>query len=106
MYAGPRGFAGGRATMRLHTAIATGAAGLLLALGMASAAPAQQVDGGALYAARCKSCHEPPVVRAPGREQLRGLSNEHIIEALSNGIMKPMATGLSPAEIGGIASFL
>ena len=48
-------------------------AGLILA---ASTGAAQQagrgggaaIDAEALFAARCKSCHEPPVQRAPSRD--------------------------------------
>ncbi|THD51091.1 PQQ-binding-like beta-propeller repeat protein [Phenylobacterium sp.] len=63
-------------------------------------------DGETLFAARCKSCHEPPIVRAPSREQLRDRTNQEIMEALTNGVMQPMATGLGPAEIAALARFL
>lgn len=98
--------------MKLRNALATGLAGLLLAGGVSAVSQSQPSAGGgaahaeALYAARCKSCHEPPVPRAPGREQLRGLTNAHIVEALTSGTMQPMAAGLSQAQIVGLAAFL
>src|SRR5665213_1434504 len=84
-------------------------AGLLLAAtsGVSLAQPTEaRVGGEALFAARCKSCHEPPVTRAPSREQLRGRTNQEIMDALTSGVMQPMATGLSPADIAGLARFL
>lgn len=60
----------------------------------------------ALFAARCKSCHEPPIARAPSRDQLRGRTNAEIVEALSSGVMQPMAAGMTPAQIGAMAQFL
>uniref|UniRef100_UPI003983798F outer membrane protein assembly factor BamB family protein n=1 Tax=Phenylobacterium sp. TaxID=1871053 RepID=UPI003983798F len=98
--------------MKRRNAVVAGAAGLLLALGVSAASLAQPAAGGgaaasaALFAARCASCHEPPVVRAPGREQLRNLTNPQIVASLTDGIMKPMATGLTQAEIAGLAAFL
>ncbi|MCR5875976.1 PQQ-binding-like beta-propeller repeat protein [Phenylobacterium sp. J426] len=82
-------------------------AGLVLAGAAAGGAWAQPAaDGGALFQARCKMCHEPAVPRAPSREQLKGYSNTQIIDALTTGTMRPMAEGLGRAEIGAIATFL
>lgn len=98
--------------MRLRKAVVAGIVGLLIAGGSAAVSLSQPAAGGgaaeseALYNARCKSCHEPPVPRAPGREQLRGMPNPQIVEALTNGTMKPMAEGLSAAQISGLAAFL
>ena len=88
--------------------IAVGASALLLA-GSAVAqenAPSPNAAGAAVFETRCKSCHEPPIARAPSREQLRGRSNQEILEALTGGIMKPMATGLSAADMTAVATFL
>ena len=88
--------------------IAVAASALLLAgaaIGQESA-PVANAAGAAVFEARCKSCHEPAIARAPSREQLRGRSNQEIVEALSAGIMKPMATGLSPADMVSVAAFL
>ena len=86
-------------------------AALLLA-GCAGSAIAQEngptpnAAGAAVFAARCKSCHEPPVARAPSRDQLRGRTNQEIVEALTGGIMKPMAAGLTPTDMVSVAAFL
>lgn len=85
---------------------AAGAAALLLAGSALAQEGAPPPTGAALFETRCKSCHEPPVPRAPSREQLRGRSNQEIVEALSNGIMKPMAAGLSPADMISVAAFI
>src|SRR5947207_6676677 len=102
----------GENAMKLHSAVVTGVAGLLLAVGLSAASLSQPAPGGgagdseALFAARCKSCHEPAVPRAPGREQLRRLPNQEIVEALSVGVMQPMAAGLTPTQIVELAAFL
>lgn len=89
--------------------IAAGAGALVLLAGSALAqetTPALGTGGGAIFEARCKSCHEPPIARAPSRDQLRSRSNLEIVEALSNGIMKPMATGLTGGDMNAVASFI
>jgi cytochrome c553 len=94
--------------MKLRKAVVAGIAGLLLAGGVSAvslaqpAAGAAAADSEALFAARCKSCHEPAIARAPSREQLRGLPNPQIIEALSGGVMKPMADGSRPRSPGAL----
>ena len=85
--------------------------GLALSGLLAGSAVAQErapvaATGAAIFEARCKICHETPVARAPSREQLRGFGNQEIVEALSSGIMKPMALGLSSADMVAVASFI
>jgi polyvinyl alcohol dehydrogenase (cytochrome) len=46
------------------------------------------------------------VDRAPTRQQLRARAPEEILDALTIGVMKPMATGLTEAEIYGVTRFL
>ena len=69
-------------------------------------APATPANIVAVYESRCKFCHEPAVDRAPSREALRQRSPESIVEALTRGVMQPMAAGLSADEIRGLAVFL
>ena len=80
-----------------------GLAGMAAAIGMAApgAALAQAVapDGKAVFDTHCKQCHEPAIDRAPARADLAVRPAADIVTALTNGIMKPMAAGLSPAEI-------
>ena len=96
--------------MKRLTAAVAAIAGLLLAGGVSAVAQAQPAgaaaQGEALFTARCKSCHEPPVPRAPSRDQLRDRSNQEILEALTSGTMKPMVEGLSPAQLASVATFL
>jgi alcohol dehydrogenase (cytochrome c) len=97
--------------MTLRRAASHLLAAVLLAASAAGSAIAQErapasAAGAAVFEARCKSCHEPAIARAPSREQLHGRTNQEIVDALANGIMKPMATGLSPTDMVAVASFL
>jgi alcohol dehydrogenase (cytochrome c) len=94
--------------MKLLKAVAAAVVGLSLAVGFSAVSRSQPApaESEALFAARCRSCHEPPVARAPSREQLRGLPNPQIVEALTVGVMKPMADGMTPAQIAGLATFI
>lgn len=74
---------------------------------LAGAARAQPVPSGAdIFAARCKSCHEPAVGRAPNRDDLARRPAGDIVSALSTGIMAPMAQGLSDADKAAVAAYL
>jgi alcohol dehydrogenase (cytochrome c) len=87
------------------------AVSLFVAVALPVTAVAQGSSGGAidaeaLFMAHCGTCHEPPVQRAPGREQMRSNTTREITEALTSGVMQPMAQGLSPAEIAALAGLL
>ena len=73
--------------------------------GAAQQAPAP-IDAEALFAAKCKMCHEPPVPRAPSREQMRTRTFQDVSDALRTGIMRPMAADLSPPEINALGRLL
>jgi len=60
----------------------------------------------AIFDARCKACHEPPVERAISREEMALRGPESIVAALTEGPMKPMAQGLSDADIRALAVYL
>ena len=60
----------------------------------------------ALFDARCKACHDPPVERAISREEMAQRAPESIVAALTDGPMKPMAQGLSEADIQALAVYL
>ncbi len=90
---------------------AIAAISLFLAISLPVTAAAQDSSGApinaeALFMARCSTCHEPPVQRAPDREQLRSRTTQDITEALTSGVMRPMAQGLNPAEISALARLL
>jgi polyvinyl alcohol dehydrogenase (cytochrome) len=70
------------------------------------AQPAAPVSGESVFNARCKSCHDPAVERAPGRLELAFRPRADIVTALTTGVMAPMAQGLSRAEIEAVALFL
>jgi polyvinyl alcohol dehydrogenase (cytochrome) len=84
--------------------IATLALGLG-ALGIAQES-AQPANGEAVFNARCKTCHEPAVERAPTRAELAFRAPADIVTALTTGVMAPMAKGLSRPEIEAVALFL
>jgi polyvinyl alcohol dehydrogenase (cytochrome) len=60
----------------------------------------------AIFQARCKACHEPAVERAPSRADFRQRTAESVVEALTRGVMAPMAQGLSREDINGLAFYL
>lgn len=67
---------------------------------------AHSARGEAIFRGRCSGCHDPPVGRAPNRQQLAGLPADEIASALASGIMKPMAAGLGDADIRAVATYL
>src|SRR5579863_1470845 len=77
----------------------------ICALGVAQDA-APRPGGEAVFAARCKSCHEPAVERAPTRAELAFRAPADIVTALTSGVMAPMAKGLSRPEIEAVALYL
>ena len=79
--------------------------GVMIA-GTSSAAAQQAAHSEALFAARCKSCHEPAIGEAPDRAQLRARSSGEIVAVLTSGSMQPMAAGLSADDIGDLAKLL
>ena len=88
-------------------------AGILLTLACGLSAPAfaqqetaQRPSGGDVFAARCKTCHEPAVERAPTRAELSFRAPADIVTALTTGVMAPMAKGLSRPEIEAVALYL
>lgn len=72
----------------------------------AAAQPSAPDAGAAIFAARCKSCHEPPVERAPGVADLARRPKDDIVRALTSGVMAPMAAGLSQADKEAVAGYL
>ena len=54
-------------------------------------------DGAAIYKERCASCHDMPTARVPSLSAIKAMSGEAIYLALTSGIMKTRAEGLSTA---------
>jgi polyvinyl alcohol dehydrogenase (cytochrome) len=63
-------------------------------------------QGETLFRKSCAQCHEPAVGRAPGRRQLASFVPADIVNSLTSGTIKPMAAGMSAADINAIATFL
>lgn len=64
------------------------------------------LDGEAIYQQRCAICHDHPQGNIPPRNLIATRSHERIVEALSRGIMRPQAQGLSPEQIDSVARYL
>ena len=64
------------------------------------------VSGEPIFKAKCAGCHEPATGRAPTREMLGARAPEEVYDALTIGAMKPMAAGLSDAELYGVVRFI
>jgi polyvinyl alcohol dehydrogenase (cytochrome) len=77
----------------------------LAVLALPFAAHAQSA-GGDVFNARCKACHDPAIDRAPNRATLATYPPAAIVDALTNGVMKPMAAGLSDADKQAVATYL
>ncbi len=95
----------GNNRIRFSAGVTAACALALSALGQAQET-APGLSGEAVYNARCKSCHEPAVERAPTRAELAFRAPAEIVTALTNGVMAPMAKGLSKPEIEAVALFL
>ncbi len=63
-------------------------------------------DGKRIYEQRCAVCHENPDGRIPPRELIAMRSTATIIAALTGGVMREEAAGLSAAEIEAVAWYL
>lgn len=71
------------------------------------ASPAQRIaQGRTIYQARCAACHNARQPGTPTRADLRKMPRQRITYSLLTGVMKPMASGLSPADAEAIARFL
>lgn len=62
--------------------------------------------GAAIFAERCKDCHDPGDDRAPPRAALATRTVEEIVTALTTGPMAPVAEGLTPDDKRAVAAFL
>lgn len=97
--------------MKLRDKAATLAA--IIGLGLAAPAFAQQtpapVDhpGRAVYGKACATCHDNPgSTRAAQLASLQAMTPARMREVLTEGVMKPMAAGLSPKELDDVVAFL
>jgi polyvinyl alcohol dehydrogenase (cytochrome) len=77
----------------------------LAALALPMAAHAQGA-GEQVFNTRCKGCHDPAIDRAPSKATLGTYPTAQIVDALTNGVMKPMAAGLSDEDKAAVAAYL
>src|ERR1700689_1236370 len=63
-------------------------------------------DGAAIYKERCAKCHDMPAERVPSLATIKAMSGEAIYVALTNGLMKTQAEGLSTPEIFALIGYI
>jgi polyvinyl alcohol dehydrogenase (cytochrome) len=63
-------------------------------------------DGAAIYRERCSSCHDMPQARVPSLATIKAMSGEAIYIALTNGVMKSRAEGLSTPELFSLIGYI
>jgi polyvinyl alcohol dehydrogenase (cytochrome) len=68
--------------------------------------PATGGRGGQVYTASCAACHDTGVNRAPHRALLSMLPPQSIYKALTTGVMRPQAAGLSDSDKVAVAEFM
>jgi polyvinyl alcohol dehydrogenase (cytochrome) len=66
--------------------------------------PAQ--DGAAIYKERCAGCHDAPKGRIPALSAIKAMSGEAIYAALTTGLMKTQAAGLSTGELLALIGYI
>ncbi len=73
-----------------------------------SLARAQMLRGQILYEEKCAVCHSSGATgsRAPTRDTLREFTPERVLEAITNGVMKSQAEGLTDEQKRGIAEYI
>ena len=74
-----------------------------LLAGTAIAAPRA---GQKIYASRCGSCHDAPDGRTPSRAQLASRSSADLVRAMTRGLMRVQAAGLTAQQRRDVAAFL
>lgn len=112
-------FGGGQVFVGTDRIQAFGSGGKPFVAPPRTAAPAQPVvtaaasgpattttDGATLYQQRCAACHDNAVGNIPPRALLKTRSHARILDALTAGVMKPMAQGLSAEQIESLARYL
>ncbi len=75
-------------------------------LGLFSGEPGDPALGARLYAQRCASCHDAPTGRTPAKAALAANTPIFILTTLSQGVMRPMAQGLTMPDMAAIAAYL
>ena len=63
-------------------------------------------DGAAIYKERCASCHDAPEGRVPSISAIKAMSGEAIYVALTSGVMRTQAQGLSTPQIFALLGYI
>jgi polyvinyl alcohol dehydrogenase (cytochrome) len=66
--------------------------------------PAQ--DGAAIYKEHCAICHDAPKERVPSLSAIKAMSGEAIYAALTTGLMKAQAAGLSTGQLFALIGYI
>lgn len=64
------------------------------------------LDGATLFQQRCAMCHDHPQGNIPPRAIIASRSQAQIVEALTRGVMRAQASGLSERDIEAVAEFV
>ena len=75
-------------------------------LAVLTAALAFGQDGAALYKERCAQCHDAPQGHVPSSSSIKAMSGEAIYAALTTGVMKERAEGLSTQQIFSLIAYI
>ena len=75
-------------------------------MGAFAAAGSDSAVGAGVYARRCATCHDNPSGRTPAKAIVADNTPTFIVSTLLEGVMKPMAAGLSPHEMASVAAYL
>lgn len=69
-------------------------------------APQAAADPATVWRQRCAACHDQAVGNIPPRERITTLAWSRIVDALSQGAMRPQASGLGAHDIDALARWL
>jgi polyvinyl alcohol dehydrogenase (cytochrome) len=79
----------------------------LLAAPQAAASAAAPLEGAALYAKHCASCHDQEIAaRRPSRRELAAMGSDALLKAMTTGAMAFLATQLADPERAAIAVYV
>ncbi|MBM4203946.1 MAG: cytochrome c, partial [Gammaproteobacteria bacterium] len=70
------------------------------------APPGRGNDMQSLYNARCGSCHDGSVPKAPHQVKFQLIGADAIYASLTTGLMQPNATGIDDKTLRALADFL
>jgi polyvinyl alcohol dehydrogenase (cytochrome) len=75
-------------------------------MGMFAGADGDAKAGEALYQQKCASCHDHPSERIPAKATIAGNTPTMIMATLLEGVMRPLAAGMTPHDMASVAAYL